>query len=372
MDKPSPETVSHVLRSTDLSKFATNFEDTRRQNSLRELTFVVCLPTHGDSRDDHATNEAVFFEALKGLFSLLEKWDQQSPSDGSFKLWLRFEYDIQNSDGPVEYNFNVSKSTAVRRYLDINTTELPVLRRIKSFRISGTFGRVPHPATMCRLAGLFTQLEELNIEYCDPAIKRQEMRKEHRFALAAGLKKLSILSNLSKLKLERNSNCDPANHSFACQDLEDEEHVDVLCESIRQLAEVGRLTELELKNILVSPDLFRDRRSGGTPDNKLCPALRRLKVEDGILSPSGEWWYTGDPEAVEACSSGTDYGSGDDDDSDDNSDTSDDGDDDEKDAIVKYAENSQEFSESLADNDIVDTNQTTNGVHDQILRCSIP
>lgn len=189
---------------------------------------------------------------------------------------------------------------------------------------------------MCRLAALFPQLQELSIEYRDPAIKRRSMHKEHRFALAAGLLELRTLPRLTKLQLIRQSDWDPANHSFECQDLEDGEHVDVLCEAVRELVEAGRLADLELKNVLISSDFFRNRRVGAAGD-KLMPALRRLSVEDGILSPSGKWWYTGDPDAVEACSPGTDYGS-DEGESDDESDTSSDGDNYEKDAVVKYVQ----------------------------------
>lgn len=61
------------------------------------------------------------------------------------------------------------------------------------------------------------------------------------------------------------------------------------------------LVELELVNILLSPDLFRYGRtvSQGNPDTTTWPYLRRLKIISGILSPSGEWYYTGDPDKEE-------------------------------------------------------------------------
>lgn len=266
---------------------------------------------------------------------MLEKWEQHTTSDEflpKLKLWLYFSYAIR-SDGPVDHHFNVLSSSAARRYLDSDLTGLPIVRRISSFKIDVKLGKSPHPDTICRIARLFPRLQELNIDFRDPAVKRHEMREEHRVAMAAGLRELRTLPRLAKLSVRRQGGWDPANHSFMCQDLEDEEHVDVLCESIRQLAEAGRLTDLKLENILVSPDLFRNRRSGGTLGDKPLPAMRRFHVKDDILSPSGKWYYTGDPDAVEAGSPRVDIDSADDDSGND-SDSSNDGDDVERDVVA--------------------------------------
>ncbi|ETS75982.1 hypothetical protein PFICI_12926 [Pestalotiopsis fici W106-1] len=327
------------LKSTELSEFAAIFSDVRRQRLLRHLTFVVCLPTHGDSREDHATNVAAFTDALKDLLGLLAQWDQNAAGGEALpdlKLWLWFAYDIRSEDGPVDHHFNAEKSSAARRYLDGNFDGFPLVQRISSFKIDVSLGKAPHPGTICRIAGLFPRLQELDIEYRDPAIKRREMRREHRLALAAGLKDMCSLLGLTKLHVRRQGGWDPRNHSFTCQDLEDEEHIDPLCESIRQVAEQGRLTDLKLNNVLVSPDLFRNRRSGAVSEDRPMPALRRLHIEDGIISPSGKWYYTGNPNAVEAESSRNSAEPDDEDDelSDSDSEISNDEDDTDRDVIV--------------------------------------
>lgn len=290
------------LTSTELSEFTAIFSNSHRRWFLRELFFTVCLPTHGDSRRDHATNQAAFADALKQLFSLLALWDQQAAEDRAhptLKLRVMCDYDMQpDVDGPVKHHFNVNKSSAARRYFEVDVSEFPSVSRVSSFHIDVSPGRAPHPTTTCRLALLFPRLRELDIKYLDPAIKRRDMRKEHRLAFAAGLRDLRSLSELTKLHVGRRGALNPKDHSFVCQELEDEEHVDPLCDSIRQLAEAGRLIELDLLGVLISPDLFRNRRPGASSEQKPISTLRQIHVEDGLLSPSGKWYYTGNPAAV--------------------------------------------------------------------------
>lgn len=322
------QTFSSIhLQSTELPEFTAIFSDSHRRWFLRELYFIVCLPTHGDSQRDHATNQAVFTNALKELFSLLALWDQQAAGDNApptLKLRVTCDYDVgPDADGPVELYFNVLKSSAARRYFEVDVSEFPSVPRVSAFHIDVSPGRAPHPTTTCRLAGLFPRLRELEIEYLDPAIKRRDMRKEHRLAFAAGLRSLGSLSELTKLHVGRQGALNPYNHSFQCQDLEDEEHVDPLCESIRQLAEEGRLVELDVLGVLISPDLFRNRRPGASSEHKPMSALRQIHVQDGLLAPSGKWYYTGNPAAVAPDSPPSVYDSYSEPDDDDDSDTDD-------------------------------------------------
>lgn len=77
----------------------------------------------------------------------------------------------------------------------------------------------------------------------------------------------------------------------------------MLCDSVRQLAEAGTLARLELVDLLLSADLFRDPRCGDGGPVATFPSLRRFDIRVGILAPGGMWYYTGDPAAVEAGSS---------------------------------------------------------------------
>lgn len=292
-----------------------------RRDLLRQLNYNIGLPTHGDSRNDHATNEGAFGSAVQSCFDLLESWDKgydgdHDGQDGTITrrscpnmqlhLWLSHDVDTKNADGPVDHAFDVCHSSAARRYHTLLPEfNVPQVQCVTSLGIGVTLGRAPHPATLCQIAALLPSLESLDLTYWDPAVKRHDMRKEHRVALGTGLRALSSkLPKLERLCIRRQDGVDPSNHSFACGDLQ-EDGVDTLCNAIRHLAETCPLKELQLENIMISPDLFRHSPSGITlpsaePESPTFPDLRRLDIKSGILAPSGKWYYTGDPASVEA------------------------------------------------------------------------
>lgn len=333
--------ASITARSKELSTLAGLFSGPgrHRRSLLRQLHYNVGLPTHGDLRRDHATNERAFGAAVKSLFDLLGSWDRDVDDEGAsgvlgrasleLNLWLSYDVNTDAADGPVDHAFDVCNSSAARRYHTLRPPDLilPPVQRVTRFRVHASLGRAPHPATLCRLAGHFPLLESLDLTYWDPAVKRHEVRREHRVALGEGLRALSgTLLRLERLCIRRQDGADPCNHSFACGDLR-EDGVDVLCDAIRHLAQARHLRELQLENIIVPPDLFRSSPSstnGGTPDadhqSSIFPGLRRLDIKCGILAPSGEWYYTGDPAAVEADAEGDLVLDDDDDDDDSESD----------------------------------------------------
>ncbi|KAK7735531.1 hypothetical protein SLS53_007444 [Cytospora paraplurivora] len=346
-----PYTFAQIsLKSSELPEFAATFSSAPyRRLLLRRLSYGVCLPTHGDSRADHARNSQAFGSSMRGLMDLLADWERALDDEDGFRssrleLSLGFAWDIDNdADGPVDHHFNVCNSSAARRYLTLEDgnecgfVSLAAVRRVTGFKVGVSLGLAPHPETMCRLAGFFPNLEGLDLEYRDPAIKRREMRQEHRLALAKGLDDLRVrLPRLRNLCIRRQGATDPWDHGFANQDLE-VDGVDPLCDSVRQIIEAGTLTELELVDVLLSPDLFRDRRNCLDNTCASFPALKRFMIKVGILAPSGEWYYTGDSAAVEAGSLvPDDIGLEDEESDEDNSDEEGSGDEDntERDAVV--------------------------------------
>lgn len=304
------------LKSTDLSAFATIFSEPRRKAALRRLDFCVCLPSNGDSRALHAANEEVARTAITSLLSLLGEWesdgntgDTSADAMGSLQLSIQFRLDedlLYDSDGPTHQGFDLANSSAARRYISLGEDEarLPSVQLVSSLILDANPGMVLHPTALCQLAAAFPRLSNLDLEYLDPAIKRRDMRREHRLALANGLRGLrERLPQLKRLRIKRMGLRDPVNHSFAATTLaihDQETGVDPLCEAIRDLSQ-GTLAELELVSIILSPDLFRDGRNAGPgqPDTTVWPHLQRLKITAGLLAPSGEWYYTGDPDDVE-------------------------------------------------------------------------
>lgn len=313
-----------TIKSKELETLARMFSGpgSHRRCLLRQLNYNIGLPTHGDSRKDHATNERAFGSAVQSFFDLLESWDKEhngnyDEKDGiitsrsrpniQLHLWLSHDIDIKNADGPVDHAFDVCNSSAARRYHTLLPEfTIPQVQCVTSLGIGVTLGRAPHPATLCQIASLLPSLESLDLTYWDPAVKRYDLRKEHRVALGNGLRALSSkLPKLERLSIRRQDGGDPSNHSFACSDLQDDDGVDPLCDAIRHLAESCHLRELQLENIMISPDLFRPSPSSkclpmADHESPTFPDLRRLDINSGILAPSGQWYYTGDPASVEA------------------------------------------------------------------------
>lgn len=316
------------VRSTELPAFACVFSDRRRQALLRRIRYVVWLPAHVDSPWDIENNLAALGRAVHGLWGLLAAWEQAAHHDvawPSLDIQIRYTWDVgaPATDGAAEAPTDRrGRSWPARLFLQLPSDcigALPRVRRVTGFQVNLD----THPTTICQIAAAFPRLRSLSLPFPDAVVRRRGRRQEHRLALAIGLRELrKRLPRLERLKIVRMGGWEPTNHSFDCQNFEDDEGVDVLCESIRQLAEAGRLTHLEVSDLLISPDLFRNRRRAcaGLPDPPWS-GMRTLIIRDQILSPSGRWYYTGDPTtAAESPSPGqisSLYGDSDDDGDDD-------------------------------------------------------
>ncbi|KAI1387574.1 uncharacterized protein F4822DRAFT_287214 [Hypoxylon trugodes] len=283
--------------SNELTTFASLFAEPRRRALLRRLGYTVLLPTFGDSRHDFARNQAAFTDAIQGLLNILKDWESEDV--GSLELQISTDWDVDQSTGPITFDFTVQNSSSIRRFLTLDGKELPKVRCVTAFIIENSSpGRALHPTAICQLSNVFPQLERLELDVEDPMNKRREMRKEHRRALAAGLLALD-LPRLTYLRISRQTNTTVRNHSFDCGNLEDD-GIDPLNDALRKLSQSSPLVHLELiGGILVSSDLFLDRRAHGH-DSSVWPTLRSFRIQAEIIAPNGKWYYTGDPKAVEA------------------------------------------------------------------------
>ncbi|KAI1441830.1 hypothetical protein F5Y02DRAFT_398352 [Annulohypoxylon stygium] len=290
-DFVEPWTFSSIeLKDIELDTFAAIFADSRRRALLRHLTYYITLPTYGKSRHDFAQNQAAMNDSILTLLNVLKDWD-----DAGARLKLRVvtvHYD--HTAGGFLYD-NIRTGTP-SRYLMFDEVELPTVHCVASLDITANPDRALHPTAMCQLAGTFLLLEKLNFEVLDPVNRWRRMRKDHRLALAAGLTALN-LPKLTHLSLNRTTTTDVYNHNFECGDLE-EDGIDALNDALRKLSQTPPLTDLVLTGALISPDLFRSRRTAD-PDSSEWPTLRNISVKAEIIAPSGQWYYTGDPDAVE-------------------------------------------------------------------------
>ncbi|KAK8115296.1 hypothetical protein PG999_007365 [Apiospora kogelbergensis] len=280
----------------------------RRQAALRALDFDVMLPTNTSWGPHHAT----FHTAFNSLFSLMHEWekDQDASAFGSVQLRLGVHVAARRADDdadPKSLSHGVEHLQSMR---PDDIASLPAVRRFDRFRIDVSLGQAIDPLTTCQLVLRLPRLQSLQLEYWDPDRRQRTPRAAYRTWLAEGIRSLRRLPRLTKLCIERRGSEEPDNHGVEVQDFRDDQGIDIVSEAVRQLAEAGILTELKLVDILVSPDLFQDRRHSDStsPTGQAAaalpwPAMRSFIVHSGIVAPGGAWYYTGDPGAVTPMSS---------------------------------------------------------------------
>jgi hypothetical protein len=231
-------TLAHIeCTSTDLPIFASVFSDIRRRAVLRRVIFDISLPSPFYWPWYHASNMTAFCDAVKNLWGLLAQWEQHAAAHHDL-TWPSLEIIVSLnwgdiSEGDLDRQINAAGPWLVSRHLQLalkSLDDLPQVRRVNSFDI----GTELYPTIMCRLACSFPCLESLSLEFEDAAVKRRKRHQKLRVALAEDLRELrESLPQLRKLRLRREQGWDPANHSFECQNFEDPEGLDVLCEAIR-------------------------------------------------------------------------------------------------------------------------------------------
>ncbi|KAK8060679.1 hypothetical protein PG996_010609 [Apiospora saccharicola] len=297
-------TFSQVRVEIDaLDLFETAFApaQARRRQTLRRLDLQVRMPSNRLEKPDYRKNFAVFRQALIALLRYLASWEvTETPFELSLKhipphdhqlyasstRWLRAAEDARSS----------GRCLTLR---DLGMEDLPTVLCVRHLSWCFSCSRYISVNTVSHISGRFLALEKLHLECWDYPKKPHSLRRERRTALADGLNSLHSLPRLKKLQIIDRGRFDYQNHSAVLQDFRDDQGVDVLCEAVRRLAQAGILEELELEDVLVSADLFRDARlAPDAADATTWPSLERLRITSGIEAPDGTWYWTGDPDAV--------------------------------------------------------------------------
>ncbi|CAI6094448.1 unnamed protein product [Clonostachys chloroleuca] len=234
------------------------------------------------------------------------------PSGESFQSGIRFlaqllnEWD-QNVDDDLLPQLKVSiTGWGETRFDKASLLQMPLMRRVTSFfSHSGMRHGTIYPDVALQIASRMPRLETLAVQFQEPSRPlehRRLARFQYRRQLGEALLRLQqegCLSRLKHLGLNR-FGYGPLNHSFELENVLDEEGVDRLCEAIRIFAQRSTsLEKLVLINILISPDLFRNTRILGVTEEPTWPTIQHLFIKSNILTPSGEWLYTGLPDSIQ-------------------------------------------------------------------------
>lgn len=286
---------SICLKSTEISQFGTVFESSRRRRTLGKIEYDILLPTYGESRSDHKANIMAFTSAVRSLLALLKNWeDELHTLEGRRGLAITLLIHVAED---VDSDIAAPFKTPLRWLRFVDDAPLPVVEDIVSLYIP-ILGRPLHPATMLEIAGAMPGLELLSLEVIEPRLRMESMRRAHRSAFARGLAKLR-LPKLQNLRIYQDKT-EPYNHNFRCANVE-EDGVDPLSDALRTFTQsCPALQIIKLEDLSISPALLVDPRAqdGHAPGS--WPLLQKLHIIATRVAPSGDWYYTGDPNAIES------------------------------------------------------------------------
>ncbi|VUC26859.1 unnamed protein product [Clonostachys rosea] len=266
------------LEESELEKFAEIFAaQPQRRTCLRRIHLILSEP-NGES----------FQSGIRFLAQLLHEWDQNVVGD----LLPQLKVSIT---GWGEARFD-----------EASLSQIPLMRRVTSFfSHSGMRHGTIYPDVALQIASRMPRLETLAVQFQEPSRPlehRRLARFQYRRQLGETLLQLQqrdCLPRLKHLGLNR-FGYGPLNHSFELENVLDEDGVDRLCEAVRVFAQRSTsLEKLVLINILISPDLFRNTRVVGVAEETLWPTVQQLFIKSNILTPSGEWLYTGLPDSIQ-------------------------------------------------------------------------
>ncbi|KAK8102129.1 hypothetical protein PG984_015275 [Apiospora sp. TS-2023a] len=276
-----------------------------RSAALRKIEFRIDLPADSETRAHHRQNQSAALASLTAFMNHLEAWE----SNAHDELRSPIKLSLLCLSPPVH-----GRTAGIKRFFQFRDEEvgaLPKIRVVSRLKLWSHDGPDFSPLALCQFATRFNCLQRLELSYCDLALKRSAQRKTHRAMVADGISSLGQLPYLTKLVIRHKDGSEPANHSFKTTCLEHESSVgtvDLLCEAIRKLAQKGILEVLRLEGELVSPDLFRNRRSRLAAAERCqqeeevqaeWPSLQHLLIDAPIVAPSGRWYYTGEESDVE-------------------------------------------------------------------------
>ncbi|KAK7956423.1 uncharacterized protein PG986_005645 [Apiospora aurea] len=238
-------------------------------------------------------NQQIIQSTVILLLGTLKQWEDQSDMESpqsATPLMLSFECNGVNELGQAGQLLELSHNG--------QALQPPKLQRVRQFFDSshGGFGllspMVLHPTTVREIAGLFSQLQTLEIRGIEAKMLLGEDRIKYRLDLACGLDSLcGTLPLLRKFTME--TYFDDAWHDpgISCQDFTVAQGFDPLCEAIRRLTQ-PTVESLEIGRIAISADLFTNRRQNAAGDENSWKRLRKLVIWTILSDSTGRWYFT--------------------------------------------------------------------------------
>ncbi|KAK6857835.1 hypothetical protein PG995_005534 [Apiospora arundinis] len=308
-------TFAHIKYDAhkDLSIFHSAFSQHRRRSILRQLEANFGRCVWGLSDRKSISKQQTYLADATALVRELAGWKEDPGNSYNFEVKVEAWKRMMGREAPA-FTDNLLESFSALA----STDSIPFVQTLSTHIWPGLAR--PALATVER----FSMLQVLSVEFQDDQYNWHRRRRQDRVDLAESLLGLRTLPCLEELNISFERS-DPQNQHFIDQNLEDSDGVDPLCDALRQLgqADGSPLRRLILYNIMISEDLFRNRRlpKSADADTATWPSLTKLDIGVHKVAPSGRWYYTGHSNDEESDS--------DDEDDEDNEEEEDEEDDDE-------------------------------------------
>jgi hypothetical protein len=297
----------HSLRinSDELSQFEATVTSYRRKY-LTELRFTIVLPEYSEeacgrveSEEEQQLNSESYTTCINNMFSVLEKWEVEglqnklritleqpfSPTDlrlrniGSSQIWLEIAQGKRGKD--------ILGQRWEESFLELSDRRnLPILLNVQYLNIRGNAVRQLAPFVGPGLAAFLPNLIGISWEFGERNDQTISIDNRIKFAMALNQTELLYCST-AKVDFYHENAWDlrPAPQSRVSAAV----LYDPLSTCLRIFSQ--NLTSLtfggHFDSTLFWP--FKDE-AGSTPT---WPHLRKLKVSFNMVTPSGDWYFTG-------------------------------------------------------------------------------
>ncbi|KAL2257041.1 hypothetical protein VTK26DRAFT_749 [Humicola hyalothermophila] len=301
---------SLFLKSTEIDKFASVFSASQphRRSSLRYLELRIDLPPCSKADDvftfesdqERLANNAAATAAVSALFNILASWGPDSANSILLSISLHSLSDTMD----VQHDGNQPGRRRSPRhdysYVSVpGSVKLPSLPCIWSLVLDDR-ERKFHPQTAAALMAHTPEVKYINWTYKGPGIYTA-LHRQLRNEFARSISTLTLPPSARSFTFS-SSRSPPYRHHQRLPNLIHPHAHDPLCSALHHVLCRSNISWFSFTGALC-PSLFWPYPPQNTgsqpPPSHFFPSLTYFKVEFSMDSPSGRWYFRGDPSDAE-------------------------------------------------------------------------
>ena len=297
------------LKSTEMDEFSGIFSaaQSHRRRFLKDLSYNIILPTYSEadfptyeSDQDRLANDTAASAAVLRLFSVLATWG----SDPG--LSIRLSISVHSPTDLRRYNINRQEydferlmeriSDLIEKRYEYSYTSLPSLGRlplVPCITSMDPYGgeRNFHPTALVKLTAHTPSVERLDWRYNEPYVYFP-LRRQIRGELTESLSTLTLPPSTQIFNLDLGWPC--YQHHHRLPNFIHPHKQDPYCTALHRLLRPSKITRIFYRGPL-SPSFFWPYSDADSLPTPFFPSLKDLHIEFPMDSPSGHWYFRGDP-----------------------------------------------------------------------------